>query len=114
MGNIVKELRGNLSQAALAKKVGISQQAIAEYEMGRFPKPETLNRIAAAVGKKVDWIITNVEQEGEKSTLKRREAADVNKVADGSPAKGKRRVYRTRWGYQEGQTKGRATTGLKR
>lgn len=64
MENIVKKLRGNLSQAALAKLAGVSQQAIADYEMGRFPKPDKLEKIATAVGKKVDWIIEDIEEEG--------------------------------------------------
>lgn len=62
MQNIVKILRGDLSQAELAKRVGIAQSAIATYETGRFPKPETLDRIAAAVGKKVEWVIKDIEE----------------------------------------------------
>ena len=61
MENIVKILRGNLSQAELAKKAGVSQQNIANYELGRFPKPETLEKIAAAVGKKVRWVIEDID-----------------------------------------------------
>ena len=63
MANIVRTLRGELSQAMLAKLAGMSQQAIAEYELGRFPKPETLDRIAAAVGKKVEWVIRDIEDD---------------------------------------------------
>lgn len=62
MENIVKTLRGNLSQAAFAKKVGISQAAIAYYELGRFPKQETLEKIAAAAGKRIKWIIEDIEE----------------------------------------------------
>jgi transcriptional regulator with XRE-family HTH domain len=61
MENFVKKLRGNLSQAEFAKKIGISQQAIARYELGRFPKPEILEKIAAAAGKKISWIIEDIE-----------------------------------------------------
>lgn len=65
MQNIIKKLRGNISQAELARRAGVSQQAIAVYELGRFPKPETLDKIAAAVGKKVTWIIEDIKnQEG--------------------------------------------------
>lgn len=62
MENIVKKLRGNLSQAELAKIAGVSQSAIAIYEMGRFPKPETLDKIAAAVGKRVYWVIEDIKR----------------------------------------------------
>ena len=62
MINIVRILRGNLSQAELAKRSGVSQQNIANYELGRFPKPETLEKIANAVGKKVEWVIKDVEE----------------------------------------------------
>lgn len=61
MENIVKKLRGNLSQAELAKLAGVAQSAIATYELGRFPKPETLDKIAAAVGKRVEWVIKDIE-----------------------------------------------------
>lgn len=62
MINIVRILRGNLSQAELAKRSGVSQQNIANYELGRFPKPEILEKIAKAVGKKVKWIIEDIEE----------------------------------------------------
>lgn len=62
MENIVKILRGDLSQTELAEKSGIPQRTIAGYELGRFPKPETLDKIAAAVGKKVKWVIENIEE----------------------------------------------------
>ncbi|MDD2540070.1 MAG: helix-turn-helix transcriptional regulator [Desulfuromonadaceae bacterium] len=63
MENIVKILRGSLSQSELAKRSGVSQQNIANYELGRFPKPEILEKIARAVGKKVEWIIKDIEEE---------------------------------------------------
>lgn len=62
MENIIKKLRGNLSQAQLAKLAGISQQAIAVYELGRFPKPETLDKIAAAVVKRISLKIEDIEE----------------------------------------------------
>jgi transcriptional regulator with XRE-family HTH domain len=63
MENIVKKLRGSLSQAEFARRVGISQSAIAIYELGRFPKPEILEKIAAASGKRIRWIIEDIEKE---------------------------------------------------
>lgn len=63
MGNIVKKLRGKLSQAELAKRAGMAQTTIAGYELGRFPNPRILDKIAAAVGKRVYWIIEDIEEE---------------------------------------------------
>lgn len=41
----------HLTQKAVAASMGISQQAYGQYESGgRLPKPETLGRIAAALG----------------------------------------------------------------
>jgi transcriptional regulator with XRE-family HTH domain len=57
MENIVRKLRGNLSQAALAKMAGMPQSTLADLELIGFPKLEKLERIAAAVGKKVEWVI---------------------------------------------------------
>jgi transcriptional regulator with XRE-family HTH domain len=61
MKSIVRKLRGELTQKEFAKKIGIAQSTLAEYETGRFPKPEQLEKIAAAVGKKVIWIIEDLE-----------------------------------------------------
>ena len=62
MENIIRMLRGNLSQAEFAKKVGISQSAIANYELGRFPKPEILDKIAAAAGKRIRIVIEDADE----------------------------------------------------
>lgn len=61
MENIVKKLRGKMSQKDLADKIGMTQEAISRYESGRFPKPETLDKIAKAVGKKVHWVIEDID-----------------------------------------------------
>jgi len=63
MKKIVRELRGEISQAKLAQLTGISQAAIAQYELGRMPKPEILERIAAAVGKQIIWKIEDMTSE---------------------------------------------------
>jgi transcriptional regulator with XRE-family HTH domain len=63
MENIVRKLRGNMTQAELAELTGLSQNAICKYEQGRFPKPETLQKIAAAAGKQVSWVIEDLKEE---------------------------------------------------
>lgn len=73
MLNIVKKLRGNLTQKELSKLTGIAQSTLAEYELGRFPKPDQLNKIAAAVGKKVKIIIEDADPEEKK--IERRKAS---------------------------------------
>lgn len=62
MENIVKKMRGNLSQAELAKKIGMAQSAIANYELGRMPKPEILEKIAEATGYKIIITIEKIEE----------------------------------------------------
>lgn len=62
MENIIKTLRGELSQAAFAKKVGIAQATIATYETGRSVTLEKLERIARAAGKKITLIIEDLEE----------------------------------------------------
>ena len=62
MENIVRKLRGDLSQAKLAKLAGMPQSTLADLELIGFPKLGKLERIAAAVGKKVEWVIKDIEE----------------------------------------------------
>lgn len=44
------------SQETLAKELGISRSAVAQYEAGNTaPSPEVLEKIAAAFGRTIDW-----------------------------------------------------------
>ena len=61
--NIIRKLRGNKTQQEFAKLVGVTQAAIARYENGRTPKEEVLDKIAAATGKRIRWIIEDIEEE---------------------------------------------------
>ena len=56
IGENIKNIRkkANLSQKALAEKLGVSQQMIAQYEKGkRQPKIETIDKIATALGVRI-------------------------------------------------------------
>ena len=52
------ELRGSLSQAEFARKLGIpSQQTYQRYEKGLIPSGEILHQIASVVGVKIDDLL---------------------------------------------------------
>jgi len=53
--NIVKQMRGTLTQQELAEKVGLTQSAIARYENGGRPKKGVLERIAKATGHRITF-----------------------------------------------------------
>ena len=61
MENLVRKLRGNLTQTELGKRAGVSQQAIVQYEQGRNPNLDIFEKIAAAVGKKVVVTIEDID-----------------------------------------------------
>lgn len=50
---IEARLRAGLSQAALARKIGTKQPAIARIEGGKLPSTMTLQRIAKATGSRL-------------------------------------------------------------
>ena len=53
LGGLLRELRTNakLNQRQLAKRVGITDSAIAQFEQGRrYPGDDTITRIATALG----------------------------------------------------------------
>lgn len=64
--NIVKQMRGELTQKELAEKVGITQSSIAHYESGKRPKKGVLEKIARATGYKITFSMTieKIEEEG--------------------------------------------------
>lgn len=52
-GELIKQARVTMriTQAELAKRLGVTPQAISQYERGiKNPKPATLKKIAAALG----------------------------------------------------------------
>jgi putative transcriptional regulator len=58
--NVVRELRaanGDMTQAELARRVGVTRQTLIAIEQGRYsPSLETAFRIAAALGVKLDEV----------------------------------------------------------
>ena len=53
-----------LTQAQLAAKVGVTENAITQYETGRaVPKPQRLQGIATALGSSMEWLLTGGEEE---------------------------------------------------
>lgn len=52
--------RSRISQSALAKRIKTSQPAIARLEAGVIdPRLSTLQRYAASVGKRIEWILVD-------------------------------------------------------
>lgn len=59
-GDILKNLRAEkgLSQAQLAKRLGLSASIVAHYELGsRFPSLETLTDISRVMGVTTDFLL---------------------------------------------------------
>lgn len=60
-------LRGELQRLGkrpswLASEVGVSRTAVSDWLAGeRFPKPEYLERIASALGRRVSWFYKRAE-----------------------------------------------------
>lgn len=66
--NVVRQMRGELTQAELAEKVGLTQSAIARYENGSRPKKGVLEKIAKATGYKISFSmsIEKIEPDNQK------------------------------------------------
>jgi ribosome-binding protein aMBF1 (putative translation factor) len=61
---IEARMRAGLSQAALAKKIGTQQPAIARIEGGQLPSTATLQRIAKATGSRLRIALEPVATDG--------------------------------------------------
>jgi len=60
----VNKVRGELSQAKFAKKIGVARATIGFYEVGkRTPDAKTLKKIADSCGISIDWLlgVTDIE-----------------------------------------------------
>ena len=83
-GELIKQARVTMriTQAELAKRLGVTPQAISQYERGiKNPKPATLKKIAAALG--VDWyeLISNSQDE-QSEIAKEQMRQAIGRVAD--------------------------------
>lgn len=78
VGDRIRSIRGTKTQKAFADSLGISTQAVINYERhGRTPKQQVLNKISNVYGINVDWLLTGtgvmfappsrVERAGEKT-----------------------------------------------
>lgn len=83
-GELIKQARVTMriTQAELAKRLGVTPQAISQYERGiKNPKPATLKKIAAALG--VEWyeLISNSQDE-QSEIAKEQMRQSIGRVAD--------------------------------
>ena len=54
----LRELRGPVSQAEIAKSIGIAQQGWARYEKGKaMPGAEAIHQICDKLGVSADWLL---------------------------------------------------------
>lgn len=68
MGARIRTQREHLgfTQAKLALMIGVSENAITQYETGRSsPRRERVGALAAALGKSIGWLLTGDEPEEE-------------------------------------------------
>lgn len=64
--NHLKHFRGELSQQALAERVGVSRQTIISIEKGRFrPSVELALRLARALGTTVETLFSLADSQGD-------------------------------------------------
>jgi transcriptional regulator with XRE-family HTH domain len=70
IGKTLKSLRESegLTQSQFAKKVGLVQSAISQFEEGkRIPSTKALQKIAASLGLSIDTLLGNNEADNEMS-----------------------------------------------
>lgn len=60
--DLLKEMRGILTQKEFAEKIGMTQAGYANFEVKRIPKIDLINKIAEAAGKQITWIIEDIEK----------------------------------------------------
>lgn len=66
VGGRVRQLRiaFGWTQAELARRIGVTENAVTQYETGRaMPKPVNLQRVAEAFETSVEWLMTGGDEE---------------------------------------------------
>ncbi len=83
---IAREASG-ITQEELAKEIGVEPPTVSRWETGAFrPRPETIQKLAAILGRKTDWLLgidasNNDEVRKEfKEIAKKHERLNENKV----------------------------------
>lgn len=81
-----------LTQAALGEKLGVTSQAVSQWERGEDrPDIEKLPKIAAALESSVDWLLSDYAP---KSTEKTLSFWPLFKAAEGLDGAERRRAYK--------------------
>jgi len=81
----LKELRAlnNLTQAELAKRIGVSQQAVAKWETNKAePDYETLNKLTSMFGVTFDYLLSEEDNPQNKYYLDQETARIANEMKE--------------------------------
>lgn len=84
IGNIIKILRteAGLTQAEFGKRIGVSKQAISNYESDiRRPTYETLEAICDVLNKPIGFFLSKEEQEEEYSKYREEYSLDLQRFS---------------------------------
>lgn len=89
----LRQLRGGKSQDDFARELGLSsQQTYRNYEAGRVPRIEVLQRIAQHCGVTVEWILGSRIEETPGDYGKSPLEADVARILRGGPAEAAKKM----------------------
>ena len=86
VGERIKEIRGALTQKEFADRLGITAQAVINYERhGRIPSRAILNKISTIYTVTVDWLLTGEDSMYQKGG---EQVVSAPKMGDTSPILG--------------------------
>ncbi|MDN7350458.1 helix-turn-helix domain-containing protein [Acetobacter senegalensis] len=88
MGERIRTQREHLgfTQSKLASMIGVSENAITQYETGRSsPRRERIGALAQALGKSIGWLLTGNEPEEEVKAQTEAERDVLNAMRDLPP-----------------------------
>lgn len=85
VGERIRSIRGSRTQRAFADSLGISTQALINYERhGRTPKQQILNKISNVYGINVEWLLTGMGAMTAQGASQGKEESLDTKIADTS------------------------------